>query len=81
MLSAARFFRQKTEKRAKPIDSGWQILRGDETDDELASTDVVVIWSLGTLADRYPQLETLLASDPASGEWFPDHTGAFRPTG
>ncbi len=51
------------------MDSGWEILAGDETQDELDRADSIVLWQLGWLVERCPILLQLVRSGPSAGEW------------
>lgn len=51
------------------VDSGWQVLVGDETEEELADPASVVLWELGWLAERCPMVVRLLRSGEVSGRW------------
>ena len=49
--------------------SGWQLLVGDETDEELSDPGGVVTPYLDWLMDRYPPFGTLVLSGASDGAW------------
>jgi hypothetical protein len=55
-----------------PIDSGWQVMVGDETPDELDDPSQIVIRSLGSLIDRWPELGPMFTTGAVGGEWIWD---------
>jgi hypothetical protein len=59
------------------VDSGWQVLGGDETEEELADVAGAVLWPLGWLTERFPALLPLIREDVA-GEWLWNGTGYDR---
>lgn len=46
----------RRDEPLNPQDSGWQILVGDETDDEVNATANILMQPLGFVADRWPEL-------------------------
>lgn len=64
--------RQPTRRDAdgwEMVDSGWQVLSGDEPDAELDRPDAIVLWPLGWLVERFPAVLAPIASGAASGRW------------
>lgn len=56
-------------------DSGWRALVGDETDDETADPDSVLVQNLGYLLNRWPELRPVFETDPENAEWRWDAAG------
>jgi len=54
-----------------PVDSGWQILAGDEDDSYLENTDNLITIPLEALLDGHPELKDLLDA-PINTEWVRD---------
>lgn len=52
--------------------SGWQLLVGDETEDELEDPSNVRTPNLGWLMERYPPFGDLVVSGASDGEWILD---------
>ncbi len=50
-------------------DSGWRALVGDETDDELNDASFILLQELGFVLDRWPELRSVLKTDPDNGGW------------
>jgi hypothetical protein len=59
------------------IDSGWQLLAGDETEEELEDPNAILLRDLGWVAERHPQLLPLVQAD-VPGEWTWDGSGYRR---
>jgi hypothetical protein len=57
--------------------SGWQLLVGQETDDELNDPKHVIAPNLAWLMERYPAFADLVFSGASSGRWVLDH-GRYR---
>jgi hypothetical protein len=53
----------------KPQDSGWQVLVGDETDEELSDASNVLVQPLGFVADRWPELRPMFDAGEVGSEW------------
>lgn len=53
----------------KPQDSGWQVLAGDETDDELSDTSNVLLQAVGFVVDRWPELRPVFEVGEIGSEW------------
>jgi hypothetical protein len=60
--------------------SGWQLLVGDESDDELSDVANVVTPNLGWLMERYPLFGRLVSSEARGGSWRLAEDG-YRPDG
>jgi hypothetical protein len=56
--------------------SGWQLLVGDETDDELSDPAGVLMPNLLWLMNRYPSFGTLVRSGASDGAWRLSRDGA-----
>lgn len=54
------------------IASGWQLLVGDETEEELEDPSNVLLPHLPWLMERYPAFGALVASGTSGGEWLLD---------
>lgn len=50
-------------------DSGWRALVGDESPEEVDDPGNVLLQSVGFLLDRWPDLRTVLETDPVNGSW------------
>jgi hypothetical protein len=50
------------------VDSGWQVLAGDESEDELGDARAAFLGELGWLVERFPQLLPLIRRGEV-GEW------------
>lgn len=62
----------------RPEDSGWQVLVGDETDEELDDAANVLLQPLGFVADRWPELRPMFDAGEVGSEWvWDDATGAY----
>lgn len=60
--------------------SGWQVLVGDETEDELADPSNVRLPNLAWLMERYPAFGDLVFSGSHDGSWVLDVTSSrYRP--
>ena len=60
--------------------SGWQLLVGDETDEELEHPESALLPNLAWLMERYPAFAELVFSGARDGEWELDPaTGRYRP--
>ncbi len=60
--------------------SGWQLLVGDETDEELEHPESALLPNLAWLMERYPAFAELVFSGAHNGEWELDRaTGRYRP--
>jgi len=57
--------------------SGWQLLVGQETDDELNDPKHLIAPNLAWLMERYPAFADLVFSGASSGQWVLDH-GRYR---
>jgi len=57
-------------------DSGWCVMVGDETDDEINNPDNVLLQALGFLLDRWPELKAVLETDGRTREWLWDTDSA-----
>jgi Uncharacterized protein conserved in bacteria (DUF2314) len=57
--------------------SGWQLLVGDETDEELSDPAGVLTPNLMWLMDRYPPFGTLVRSGASDGTWRLSDDGAI----
>ena len=53
----------------KPHDSGWQVLVGDETEEELSDAANVLVQPLGFVADRWPELRRMFDEGEVGSEW------------
>lgn len=59
--------------------SGWQLLVGDETDEEVENPDSGLVPNLAWLMERYPAFAELVLSGAQDGEWELDRkTGQYR---
>lgn len=58
----------------RPEDSGWQVLVGDETDEELSDASNVLLQPLGFVADRWPELRSMFDAGEVGSEWVWDDT-------
>jgi hypothetical protein len=62
--------------------SGWVLMVGDETEDELHDRANIVAPSLGWLAERYPAFGVLVLSSPGGREYhWDDETSSYVDTG
>ena len=62
----------------RPQDSGWQVLVGDETDDELNDASNVLLQPLGFVSDRWPELRPMFEAGEVGSEWvWDDATNAY----
>lgn len=62
----------------KPHDSGWQVLVGDETDEELSDPANILVQQLGFVADRWPELRPMFDAGEVGSEWvWDDPTSAY----
>jgi len=62
----------------KPHDSGWQVLVGDETDEELSDSSNVLLQALGFVAARWPELRPMFDAGEVGSEWvWDDSTKAY----
>lgn len=59
-----------------PTDSGWQVLVGDETHDELDDTSNVLLQPLGFLSDRWPGIRLVFEAGEVGSEWVWDDARA-----
>jgi hypothetical protein len=53
-------------------DSGWQLWAREDDDAYVSQPENVIVWELGWIADKFPVIEPLLASDEEKGEWWWD---------
>jgi hypothetical protein len=59
--------------------SGWQLLIGDETEEEMEDPESLLLPNLGWLMERYPAFGELVFSGAQDGEWVLDGTaGRYR---
>jgi hypothetical protein len=56
----------------RPHDSGWQVLVGDESDEELGDVSNVLLQPLGFLTDRWPELRPVFDAGEVGSEWIWD---------
>lgn len=57
------------DEATRPQDSGWQVLVGDETDEEVSQSSNVLLQPLGFLANRWPELRSVFDAGEVGGEW------------
>lgn len=68
------------EAPLNPQDSGWQVLVGDETSEELDDASQVLLQPLGFLIDRWPELESVFTTSDSASEWlWNEADAAYRP--
>jgi hypothetical protein len=61
-------------------DSGWRALVGDETQTEVDDPGSILLQSVGSMLDRWPELRPVLETDPKIGAWvWHAGTGQFVP--
>jgi hypothetical protein len=59
-------------------DSGWQVLVGDETDEELSDPSNVLVQPVGFIVDRWPELRTVFDAGEIGSQWvWNDATSAY----
>jgi hypothetical protein len=56
----------------RPPDSGWQVLVGDETEDELDDAENILFQPLGFVVDRWPELRVVFDAGEVGSEWIWD---------
>lgn len=62
----------------RPQDSGWQVLVGDETDEELSDASNVLLQALGFVSDRWPELRPVFDAGEVGSKWvWDDATSAY----
>jgi hypothetical protein len=63
-----------------PSDSGWSVLVGDETRQELDDPDALVSLEVGALLDRWPELRPVFDSQDPESQWmWDDETKLYTP--
>lgn len=62
------------DESLKPQDSGWQVLVGDETDEEFSDASNVLLQPLGFVADRWPELRPMFDAGEVGSEWVWDES-------
>lgn len=69
--------------REEPLtshDSGWQVLVGDETAEELDDAANALLQPLDALADRWPELRSVFDAGEVGSEWvWDDASSAYVP--
>lgn len=53
----------------RPTDSGWQVLIGDETDEELDDSSNILLQALGFVVNRWPELRAVFTAGEIGSEW------------